>query len=121
MDHSPRLTPRTKGAQIAPEGPSPLITGQDEPTRAPADRVAPYETAPGNTSASSVEYMVKYAGRAKFKDNILLYLKMLVPIGIASVYLFAMFAVISWAVPNKLCDTSAMEFSVRLVIISKSF
>lgn len=116
MDHSPRLTPRAKGAQIAPDGPSPIVVGQDEPTIPLSSRVAPLESSLKGSS-NETEYLVKYSGRAALKDNASLYLKMLLSMGIASLYMFAMFAVISWAVPNYLCEELAMELSVRHLVV----
>lgn len=113
MDRQPKLTPRAKGAQIVPNDSATLISVHDIGLEATPDRVAPFEPAVPNDATFQIHLLVRTAGRAAFRDNLFFYMKTLIPVGIASIWMFAMYAVISYLVPNVLCKQTSLELSVR--------
>jgi hypothetical protein len=115
MDRQQKLTPRAKAAQIAPNDSPTLVSVHDISLQTPSDRVAPFEpTAVIATDdvASQVQPLVRTAGRAAFKDNFYLYMRTLIPLVIASVWMFGIYAVLSYLVPQVLCKQTSMELSV---------
>ena len=116
MDRQPKLTPRTKEGQVAPEfgawrektipDPQPAAqTASVAPLPAEAEQPVPF--------ADEVDAKVRLSGRAALKDNFRLYCKLMVPLTLVSLWMFALFAAISWVVPHILCEESVKELSVR--------
>lgn len=60
-----------------------------------------------------IEKLARTSGRKAMKENVKLFLKFLVPISVVSLSMFGMYAIISYSVPNLLCDDVANELSVR--------
>ena len=123
MERQPKLTPRTKGGQVAPAGSSPIVSAQDIDSPTTDDRVAPAPFEGGDparrkNTLSKVDHMVRFSGREALRDNVRLYMKMLVPVGIVSVWMFGIFAVVSWYVPHYLCSDTSMELSVSLLLFT---
>lgn len=119
MNGQSKLTPRTRGGQVAPEGVSPLVSSADLGPEAGDARVAPADTAPTTAAdekdvVKRVERMVRYAGHEAFKDNVRLFGKMMVPVVLVSVWLFGIFAALSYAVPHWICEKEVMELSVSV-------
>jgi hypothetical protein len=117
MDRQPKLTPRAKGAQIAPNDSPTRVSVQDISLQTPTDAIAPYEASPvvaTDDISSQVQLLVRTAGRTATKDNFHLYMRTLIPVGIASVWMFAMYAVLSYLVPHILCKQTSMELSVSV-------
>ena len=113
MDAAPAGTPRAKTTQVAPDAASVLT---HRTSRAPKEKPSADARSPpvgGAGTADDLHQKVLFGGRAALKSNLLLYLKLLVPIAIVSVWMFSIFAVISWVVPSHLCTETAVELSVR--------
>jgi len=116
MDREPKLTPRAKEAQVAPNDSVAIVSVNDISLQTPSDQVAPFEpTADGITTdddSSKVQRLVRTAGRTALKENLYLYMRTLFPVGVASVWMFAIYAILSYLVPNVLCKQTSMELSV---------
>jgi hypothetical protein len=114
MDRQAKLTPRAKGAQIAPNDSSTLVSVHDITPQNSSDRIAPFEPSAATATddiAAQVQHLVRTAGRTALKENLYLYMKTLIPVGIVTVWMFAMYAVFSYLVPNVLCKETSMELS----------
>lgn len=119
-----RLTPRTKGTQVAPD--STFISSPQGDLPREDGKIAPASIDPTKANdpiaatVTHVQQQVRYSGRQAFKDNILFYLRYLIPVTIVSVYLFGMYAAISCWVPNWMCEETAMELSVSGLMMMAS-
>lgn len=114
MERLTKLTPRTKDSQVAPEASSWSDNVPADPK--PAAQSASVAPAPDDAKgpySAEVERQVRFSGRAAAKESVLLYLKLLVPMTIVSLWMFTMYSVISWVVPNVLCSDVSKELSVR--------
>lgn len=114
MTGQPKLTPRTKAAQVVPDGASPPLSSADLCPDAPNARVAPAPAAPDDDKdvAKRVERMVRTAGRDALKSNMRMYGRMMIPVGLVSAWMFGMFAAISYYVPHWMCEDQAVLLSV---------
>jgi hypothetical protein len=116
MDRQPKLTPRAKEAQIAPNDSIAIVSVHDISLQTPSDQIVPFEPTATVTAtedvSSQVQLLVRTAGREAFKENFYLYMRTLIPVGIASVWMFAIYAVLSYLVPNVFCKQTSMELSV---------
>jgi hypothetical protein len=121
MNGQSKLTPRTKGGQVAPEDAPPLVSSADTDPGAGETRIVPADALPSDADnkdvVKRVERMVRYAGHKAFKENIRLFGKMMVPVVIVSAWMFGMFAALSYAVPHWICEKEAMELSVGFLMV----
>lgn len=58
-------------------------------------------------------YQVKTSGWTGAKQNLLLYLKMMVPVTIVCAWMFIVYATLSWTIPHLLCKHTIDMYSVR--------
>jgi len=112
MDRQPKLTPRTKDTQVAPEATEWTHKPTETSDVAHSASVVPLPEETVGTFAEKVERVVRSSGQAALKDSILLYFMLLVPLCVVSILMFSIFATLSWLVPNVLCRELAIELSV---------
>lgn len=115
MEGQPRVTPRAKDVQVAPEGapePDAVTANINEAASA---RIAPEtpNTSDATTACNEVEHQVRTAGRRGLKENILIYLKLSIPTLVMTLWMFGIYTALSWTVPHVLCRHEIEQLSVR--------
>jgi hypothetical protein len=102
-----RPVSRARDTQVSPHDVVAIITTfhRDEKDRQGV-------VAPETSNRDNVEQLVRSAGKLAIKENFRLFFTLLVPILLVSVWMFGLFAAISWYLPNVLCNELAQELSV---------
>lgn len=106
QSHGKITTSRTKDSQIVPEG----VTRADT---APHGQSMLLTTATEDDAKTilNMKQRARATGRAAVKKSIHFYLVMMIPISIVTVWMFALFAMVSWFVPQYLCEDVVQQLS----------